>query len=175
MCHFCGAIFIFWKFYVILVWHWPVHSCCWMQFWCMVCAKLEPIDRIGLPSRKKPNLSIMNSTKPVQLWINCQTLYDHKSNAVLTKTIAIHLSGRCDFCLLSEEKHSNDFHKFIYFQGVKNYFKFGVGLEIARSLIYNYSLIIQNPLKIFQVLLIRLNWNLVFFLSGYVGIYRVCY
>lgn len=58
-------------------------------------------------------------------------------------------------------------------QGIKKYFKLGLGLEIARNLIYNYGLILRNPLKLFEVFIWRLNWNLVFFLAGYVGIYRV--
>lgn len=97
MCHFCEGIFTFWEFCEILVWHWAVHSCCWMQFWCMVYVKIEPIDRIGLPSRRNPNPTITNFTKSVRWWINCPTLCDHKSNAVRTKTIAIHLFGRCIF------------------------------------------------------------------------------
>lgn len=60
-----------------------------------------------------------------------------------------------------------------YLQGIKKYFKLGLGLEIARNLIYNYGLILKNPLKIFHVFVSRLNWNLVLFLVGYVGIYRV--
>lgn len=67
------------------------------------------------------------------------------------------------------------FFAIFFVQGIKKYFKFGIGLEIARSIIYNYGVILRNPLKIFQVLLMRLNWNLVLFLSGYVGIYRVRY
>lgn len=60
-----------------------------------------------------------------------------------------------------------------YFQGVKKFFKFGLSLEVARSIIYNYPKILRNPLNIFNVFFKRLNWNLVTFLAGYVGIYRV--
>lgn len=58
-------------------------------------------------------------------------------------------------------------------QGIKKYFKYGIGLEIARSLIYNYNLMLRNPFNLFEVFVMRLNWNLVLFLVGYVGIYRV--
>lgn len=64
-------------------------------------------------------------------------------------------------------------HSFSDWQGVKKYFKYGLSLEVARSVIYNYPKILRNPLNIFHVFLKRLNWNLVMFLPGYVGIYRV--
>lgn len=60
-----------------------------------------------------------------------------------------------------------------YFQGVKQFFNFSFGLEIARGIIYNYRDILRNPLNIFGVLFKRLNWSLVLFLVGYVGMYRV--
>ncbi|XP_055324797.1 uncharacterized protein LOC129579144 [Sitodiplosis mosellana] len=67
--------------------------------------------------------------------------------------------------------HEMNCDSYIY-EGIKKFFKFGLGLEIARNIIYNYSLILKNPLKFFEVFFKRLNWNLVLFLVGYVGIYR---
>lgn len=57
--------------------------------------------------------------------------------------------------------------------GIKKFFKFGLGLEIARNIIYNYSRILRNPLNIFPIFFKQLNWNLILFLVGYVGVYRV--
>ncbi|XP_031619734.1 uncharacterized protein LOC116338535 [Contarinia nasturtii] len=70
--------------------------------------------------------------------------------------------------------HEDSCDTFI-FNGIKKFFKFGVGLEIARHLIYNYSRILRNPLIIFNVFFKQLNWNLVLFLVGYVGVYRFIY
>lgn len=51
--------------------------------------------------------------------------------------------------------------------------KFGVGLEVARGLIYNYNRLWKTPMAGMKSLLSGLNWNLVGFLTAYVGIYRV--
>lgn len=58
-------------------------------------------------------------------------------------------------------------------QGIKNFAKFGLGLEIARNLIYNYKILLDNPAKGLSVLFQRLNWSLVGFLAAYKGIYLV--
>lgn len=55
-------------------------------------------------------------------------------------------------------------------KGIGRFLKYGFCLEIVRNLISNYDLILRNPMKI---LLKRFNWNLIVFLVGYVGIYRV--
>lgn len=51
--------------------------------------------------------------------------------------------------------------------------KFGIGLEIARNIIYNYKVLLASPFKGLQAMLKQLNWSLVGFLMAYVGIYRV--
>lgn len=60
-------------------------------------------------------------------------------------------------------------------KGLRKYFTFGLGLEIARSIIFNGSLVMKRPLAIFSLFTTRLNWNLISFLVGYVGIYRVSF
>lgn len=62
---------------------------------------------------------------------------------------------------------------FLFPKGVRRYFKFGMGLEIARTIIYDWSAILGRPLTIFNIFAKRLNWNLILLLVGYVGIYRV--
>lgn len=58
-------------------------------------------------------------------------------------------------------------------QGARKYLQFGLGLEMARNLIANYSLILRRPSNILQIFFKRLNWNLIAFLPSYVAIYRV--
>lgn len=60
-----------------------------------------------------------------------------------------------------------------FLQGIKNFAKFGLGLEIARNLIYNYTILLKNPVSGLSVLFQRLNWNLIGFLAAYKGIYLV--
>lgn len=62
---------------------------------------------------------------------------------------------------------------FTCLQGLRKYLQFGLGLEIARNLIYNYNLILKRPTSILSIFFTRLNWNLIAFLPSYVAIYRV--
>lgn len=80
----------------------------------------------------------------------------------------------CNVCVFFKKNHLkivklNNVHNFHNFQGIRKYLKLGMGLEMARFIIYNYNSIFRNPLTVVN----RLNWNLVLFLVGYVGIYRV--
>lgn len=68
--------------------------------------------------------------------------------------------------------HDNECKSYIL-EGMKSFAKFGVGLEIARGLIYNYSRLWKTPLLGMRTLVGGLNWNLIGFLVAYIGIYRV--
>lgn len=119
----------------------------------------------------------MNSMKSVQWWIILHQLFDHKLNAVNIQKVAIRIFGRwvCHWwerkILITISYPIWTYFLFFFFcpKGICKFLKFGLGLETARNIIYNYNLIFRSPLQFIK----RLNFNLILFLVGYVGIYRV--
>lgn len=80
-------------------------------------------------------------------------------------------------CMLTNEDFdaSNCFlflFVFLYLEkkGVCRFLKFGFCVEMIRNIISNYNVILRDPLKIIRE---KFNWDLILFLVGYVGTYRV--
>lgn len=59
------------------------------------------------------------------------------------------------------------------FQGIKEYLKLGIGVEIARNILFNFDSMVKKPISIPVMFAKKTKWNLIAFLAGYVAIYRV--
>lgn len=62
---------------------------------------------------------------------------------------------------------------FYILQGVAKYLKYGIALEVIRTILKNINQITANPVSSVITILSKVKLNIVSFLVGYVGIYKV--
>lgn len=61
----------------------------------------------------------------------------------------------------------------IILQGVTQYLKYGIVVEILRTVIRNFPVIVKDPVEFLVTIGSRVKLNMLCFLVGYVGLYRV--
>lgn len=62
---------------------------------------------------------------------------------------------------------------FCVLQGVTKFLKYGIIVEILRTMIRDFSVILTNPFEFLATIGSRVKFNILCFLVGYVGINRV--